>query len=152
MPQDEWAGGILIAGRADPNYSQWVNNCASELSPTMIYRCLAVAVALALSLLGQHEVSGQTTQVSPIQPNDPDFVMKAAAIRALAGRSHRRGGASGPAQGMAAQQMAAQQAMIRQQQAAAELAAAKRAEKKAKVRAAAEEMREKKEARKKKDE
>jgi hypothetical protein len=112
----------------------------------MMYRCLAAA-ALAVSLFCHQAALAQTTQPSPISPNDPDFVMKAAAIRALAGRSHR-GGAMGPAQQMAAQQMAAQQMMLRQQQAAAQAAAAKRAEKKEKVRAAAAVMREKKAAKK----
>jgi hypothetical protein len=114
----------------------------------MMYRCLMIAAAIALSLVCCQESLAQVTQPAPISPNDPDFVMKAAAIRALAGRSHR-GGVNNPAQAMAAQQMAAQQIMLRQQQAAAQLAAAKRAEKKQKVRAAADQMREKKLARKK---
>src|SRR5689334_18221172 len=113
----------------------------------MTNRCLAIAAVLALSLLGHGQVFAQTT-TPPISPNDPDFVMKAAAIRALSGASHHRGGVGGPAQQMAAQQMAAQQMMMRQQMAAAQMAAAKRAEKKDKVRVAAAKMREEKEAKK----
>jgi len=110
-------------------------------------RFLAIAAVVGLSLLGPHMVLAQTTQPSPLSPNDPDFVTKAATIRALAGRSHR-GGVSGPVQSQAAQQFAAQQMLLRQQQAAAQQAAAKRAEKKEKTRAAAAKIREQKAARK----
>jgi hypothetical protein len=112
----------------------------------MFARASIFVVLLLLLSVCQGAVWAQTT--IPQLPDNANIPAMAAAARAFSGRHSHPGGVAGPAQSMAMRQMQGQQMAMRQQAVQAQMAAQKRAEKKEKVREAAAQLREKKEARK----